>query len=335
MTLEDKIRHAEAQLFEAAGLEPDESYAELPRTGTRVRVLSFGSGPPVVLLHGVTFSAATWAPLLGGLTGFRLHAVDLPGHGLSDPVAYRRGAVRAHTLQLVDDLFDVLALGTAPVVGHSLGAMFALWHAAASPGPRPGPIGSLVAVGSPAVAIPGSVVRMPLPPMTVPVLGPAMLRGPSPRPAFQQLLAMGLGRAGADATPVDLLDVVRLSARRPGNARTVGSLMHAINGFRRPRPESVMDADELARVTVPTLLLWGTEDAYLAPGNARPWIERMPDATLHELPAGHAPYIEHPGTCAELITRHLAATGFPPASDVPATGQPSGRSLPGSTSRRA
>jgi pimeloyl-ACP methyl ester carboxylesterase len=263
-----------------------------------------------VFLPGVTFSAAGWAPLLGELPGFRIHAVDLPGHGLSDPVAYRRGTVRGHTLQLVDDLCDALAPEPAPVVAHSLGAMFALWHAAA----RPGRIGSLVAVGSPAVALPGSTVRMPLSPMTVPVVGRAMLRSPSARPVYRRLVGMGLGRAAATAASTELLDALRLAARRPGNARTAAALMHAINGFRRPRPESVMSVDELGRVTVPTAFLWGTDDAYLSPRDARPWIEKMPAATLHEVPAGHAPWFEDPAGTAAVITRHLTATGFPPAS---------------------
>ena len=310
MTLENKIRHAEKQLFEAAGLNAEASFVELRRTGASLRVLSFGSGQPVVLLHGVGLSAAAWMPLLGELTGFRIHAVDLPGHGLSGPVAYRRAEVRGHTVRLIDDLYEALALGPTPVVGHSLGAMFALWYAAA----RPGRIGSLVVVGDPAVALPGVRVRMPLSVMTVPVLGPAVLRSPTPRPVYRALFGMGLGRAAAAAAPSELLDVLRFAARRSGNARTIAALMHAINGFRRPRPESVMGADELGRVAVPTVFLWGREDAYLAPGDARPWIEKMPAATLHEVPGGHGPWFEDPARCAGLITRQLTATGFPPAS---------------------
>jgi pimeloyl-ACP methyl ester carboxylesterase len=53
--------------------------------------VSHGRGPAVVLLHGVSESAAIWALLFPELRGFRLLAVDLPGHGLSDPVAFRRG----------------------------------------------------------------------------------------------------------------------------------------------------------------------------------------------------------------------------------------------------
>jgi pimeloyl-ACP methyl ester carboxylesterase len=134
MTLEQRIRAAEAELFAGVGAEPEASFRELARTGLRVRVLSHGRGAPVVLLHGVSLGAAAWAPLLPLLPGHRLLAVDLPGHGLSNPVRYRRGEVRAHACDLIDDVFDALGLDEAPVIGHSLGGMFALWHAAARPG---------------------------------------------------------------------------------------------------------------------------------------------------------------------------------------------------------
>ncbi len=309
MTLEDKIREAEARLFEATGLDVETTMVALPRSGTRVRVLGFGQGRPALLLHGVTQSAAVWAPLVGELAGYRLHAVDLPGHGLSDPTEYRRGEVRRRTVDLIDDLFEALGLDTAPVVSHSLGGMFALWHAAA----RPGPIASLVVLGDPAVAFPGVKVRMPLSPMTVPVLGPLMLRSPSPRAMYRRLLAQGLGGHGAEAVSDELLDALRFAVRRPGNARTVGALMHAINGLRRPRPESVMTPDELGRVDASTLFVWGTDDPYLSPEGGRPSIERMPVAGLLEVPGGHAPWLEDAAGTAKAAARHFGDTGFPPA----------------------
>src|ERR1017187_6639923 len=114
--------------------EFDESFIELPTSNLRLRVLSVGTGPDLVMLHGVSLAAAIWSPWLGELKRYRAHLVELPGHGLSDPVAYRVGAVRDHTVTLLDGLFDALDLDTASVVGHSLGGMFALWHAAARPG---------------------------------------------------------------------------------------------------------------------------------------------------------------------------------------------------------
>jgi pimeloyl-ACP methyl ester carboxylesterase len=310
MRSEDRIRAAEARLFARGGLQPEESFLDLGSARVRLRVLSAGTGPSLVLLHGVSLAAAVWAPLLPGLSGYRAHLVELPGHGLSGPFTYRPGAVRERTLGLMDNLLDALGLATAPVVGHSLGGMFALWHAAA----RPGRIASLVAIGDPAVALPGAVVRMPLSLLTVPVVGEAMLRAPVPRPAYRRLLGQGLSPAAAAAAPGELLDVLRLAARRPANARTTASLMHAIDGFRRPRPGSVMTDAELRQITAPTMFCWGTSDPFLTPAQARPAIAQIPGAVLHEVPGGHGPWLEDPAGCAKLITGHLAATGYPPAS---------------------
>jgi pimeloyl-ACP methyl ester carboxylesterase len=310
MRAEHRIRQAETRLFARSGLQPEESFVDLASTGARLRVLSVGAGPPLVMLHGVSLAAAVWAPWLGDLAGYRAHLVELPGHGLSGPAAYRPGAVRDHTLRLMDDLFDALGLATAPVVGHSLGGMFALWHAAA----RPGRIASLVAIGDPAVALPGAVVRMPLSLLTVPVLGEAVLRAPTPRPVYRRLLGRGLSPAAAAAAPDELVDVLRLAARRPGNARTIAALMHAIDGFRRPRADSVMTDAELGQITAPTMFCWGTDDPFLSPAQARPAIARIPGAVLHEVPGGHGPWLEDPAGCAKLVTGHFTATGYAPAA---------------------
>ncbi|WP_420451326.1 alpha/beta fold hydrolase [Ilumatobacter sp.] len=92
-----------------------------------------GSGPPIVLLHGLGMTAATW-DACGDLLAdrFTVVAVDLPGHGDSprpgDPQAYTRDAALA-------DLDAVIAeLDGRPVlVGHSLGGYLALAHAATRP----------------------------------------------------------------------------------------------------------------------------------------------------------------------------------------------------------
>jgi pimeloyl-ACP methyl ester carboxylesterase len=148
--LERRIHDAERKLFAAVGADVDEFFLDLARTGLRVRVLSHGRGPAVVLLHGASESAAIWAPLFTELPHFRLLAVDLPGHGLSDPIAFRRGQVREHARRLIEDILDALGLDEVPVIGHSLGGMFALWHVAAGSGR----ISEVVAIGEPAVALP-------------------------------------------------------------------------------------------------------------------------------------------------------------------------------------
>jgi pimeloyl-ACP methyl ester carboxylesterase len=305
MTIEQQIRNAEADLFRVVGADVAESFLDLATTRTRVRLLSHGSGPPLVLLHGVSLSAAAWAPIFTALSDWRVLAVDLPGHGLSDPDRYRSGQVRRRARELIDDIFDALGLDEAAVVGHSLGGMLALWYAAA--GTKR--ISRLVAIGEPAVALPGARVRMPLSLLTVPGVGLGVLRSPSPRPVYRRLLAQGLGRAEVAAAPDSLIDALRLSARRPGNARTVSSLMHAIDHFRRPRPESVLTGSERRAIAVPTMFIWGADAPYLTADRARPSIGQIPGATLREVPGGHGPWLVDTERCAELIQQHLTSTG--------------------------
>jgi pimeloyl-ACP methyl ester carboxylesterase len=308
VTLEQTIAATEAELFAELDIEVRTSFLALSRTGLRVRLLEHGSGPPLVLFHGVSLSAAAWAPLFAPLAGYRVIAIDAPGHGLSDPVVYARGKVRAHTRDLLDDLFDALDLRAAPVVGHSLGAMFALWHAAA--GDRR--ISSIVAVGDPAVALPGVRVRMPLSLLTVRGLGRVVLRSPTPPLVYKAVLAKGLGTAEVAHAPALLIEALRLAARRPGNARTVTSLMHAINRFREPRPESTLTEAELAAIPTPTTFIWGSDDPYLTPREAQPSIDRMPSATLIQLPGAHGPWLVAPAATAALIRNHLERTEHPP-----------------------
>lgn len=304
MTFEQTIRDAEDALFAAHNLEKDEALIDLASTRLRLRVVSVGSGPDLVMLHGVSLAAAIWVPLLNHLRGYRTHLVEFPGHGLSDPFTYQVGTVREHSVQLLDDLFDSLGLDAPSVVGHSLGGMFALWHAAE----RPGKIASLVAVGDPGAALPGVEVRMPLSILTVRGLGRAVLASPTPRSTYRRMLGQGTSPAAVRSMPDELVDILRLACRRKGNPKTVSSLMHAIDGFRRPRPETLMSDSELARIEVPTLFYWGREDPFLSPQRAHQSIAKIPGAVLHEVAGGHAPWFENPIDCATLIDEHQRVT---------------------------
>jgi pimeloyl-ACP methyl ester carboxylesterase len=99
----------------------------------RVHVERRGQGPPIVFLHGMGTSAASWAAQLAALEDrFTVVAWDLLGHGQSpvppDPELYCRDGA-------LEDLDDVLAtLDEKPVlVGHSLGGYLSLAYAATRP----------------------------------------------------------------------------------------------------------------------------------------------------------------------------------------------------------
>ena len=101
---------------------------------TRLHTVRRGDGPPIVFVHGMGTSAATWERCSALLADrFTTIAVDLLGHGesplLDDPAEYLRDRALA-------DLDDVLADLDEPavLVGHSLGGYLALAHAATRPG---------------------------------------------------------------------------------------------------------------------------------------------------------------------------------------------------------
>jgi len=100
---------------------------------TRLHVVTRGSGAPIVFLHGMGTSAATWNRCMELLEDrFTVVAPDLLGHGDSpvpdDPAEYTRD----RTLVDVDDI--VADLAEPPVlVGHSLGGYLALAYAATRP----------------------------------------------------------------------------------------------------------------------------------------------------------------------------------------------------------
>src|SRR5213083_2382192 len=88
--------------------------------GHRVGVRTGGSGPVLLLVHGMAGSSATWLPALPGLAEhFTVVAPDLLGHGASDKPRgdYSLGAF-ANVLR---DLMLVLGIERATIVGQSLG----------------------------------------------------------------------------------------------------------------------------------------------------------------------------------------------------------------------
>ena len=94
-----------------------------------------GTGPPVVLLHGLTCHAGYWLRVAPLLEGLRVISLDFRGHGLSEhQPSYRYADYEADLVALLDEL----ELDRVPVAGHSLGGYVAL--SAAASGGRVGPV---------------------------------------------------------------------------------------------------------------------------------------------------------------------------------------------------
>jgi len=111
------------------GLE--ERFADVK--GVRMRYFVGGSGPPLVLVHGLGGAASNWTELAPRLAGrHRLLIPDLPGHGGSSALPAVSGLEPyADRVALVAGREGMLP---APVVGHSLGGMVVLRLALRRPG---------------------------------------------------------------------------------------------------------------------------------------------------------------------------------------------------------
>jgi len=85
-----------------------------------------GAGAPMVLLHGLGFSRRSWDPVVPALAEhFDVLAVDLPGFGNS-PALAGVTPVPAALAATVAGLLDDLGIGSAHIVGNSLGGWVAL-----------------------------------------------------------------------------------------------------------------------------------------------------------------------------------------------------------------
>ncbi|MFB7664132.1 alpha/beta fold hydrolase [Kitasatospora sp. NPDC056138] len=94
-----------------------------------------GDGPDVLLLHGAGRTLLDWEALRPHLTGLRLVAMDLRGHGRSDPPPDGGYGWTGH-LADVDAVVSALGLRRPWLVGHSLGGMVAVRRAATRAGCR-------------------------------------------------------------------------------------------------------------------------------------------------------------------------------------------------------
>src|SRR5512139_486224 len=155
--------------------------------GEEVHLLEKGAGPPVVLLHGTGNAAGFLMPLLEVLDGVRAIAPDLPGAGLSDPIDLRRKPYRETAVEWLDGLLDTLELDKTTLLGHSGGAVRALWYALA----HPDRVKRLVLIGPPAV--PGTRCPLPIRLMATPGLGELLTRVAPPSPKSMMRLAVFMG----------------------------------------------------------------------------------------------------------------------------------------------
>jgi pimeloyl-ACP methyl ester carboxylesterase len=266
------------------------------RSGRRVHVIEAGEGPPVLLLHGSSTSSLSHLPLLERLQGVRAVNVDRPGFGLSEPVQVAREQFRDAAITFVDEVMDELKLEASALAGGSMGGTWALWYALA----RPERVRRLVLLGS-APLLPGTRVPLPLRVMATPLLGDLLARV-KPNAKMVVRLMSSMGEKDTIVRYPELIEALVAAGSDPiASATNLAEIRAIISPFGF-RPAVRVQPDELRRLTMPTLLIWGDHDPVGAVKVAQATATLVPKAQLEVLPAGHVPWLANPERVAELLS---------------------------------
>jgi pimeloyl-ACP methyl ester carboxylesterase len=294
-----RFEDAERRLLDEYDVQAHSRRLLLSDPAVAVRLLETGAGEPLVLMHGSGMSAATWAPLLPYLHERRVLSFDLPGFGLSDPYDYAGRLLRRHAVAQVGSMLDALGLERATLVGTSLGAMWALCMALE----RPERVRAVVGLGIPAVSLAGMRADPFFRAMTTPGVRAVVSRAPVPKTAraTRRASTKALGRHAVSLLPDAYFELMRATMAMPGWRLAMSSHLNLAMRMGRPRAENLLTDDELRAIEVPVRLILGDADVYGGPEIGRRAAALMPDAEVHVLPGGHAPFADDPQQCAALI----------------------------------
>lgn len=268
-----------------------------------------GEGPPLLLLHGIGDSSASWLPVMPGLG--RHHTViapDLLGHGNSDkPRADYSVAAYANGMR---DLLEVLGVEEATVVGHSLGGGVAAQFAYQYPERCQRLV--LVATGGVAKAV-TPFLRLASAPLAEALL--VSMNLPPVRPVARAALEV-LRLAGHDLGR-DKDELIEVFERLPDAEARVAftrTLRSAVDW--RGQVVTLRDRAYLT-AHMPTLIIWGTNDGVIPAHHAHLAHAAMPGSVLEFFPgAGHFPHHTDPPRFVDLV--HTFATTTPPSNHDPA-----------------
>jgi pimeloyl-ACP methyl ester carboxylesterase len=273
--------------------------AEVKIHGRRIAYRTGGSGPLLVLIHGITSNSATWDRVLPKLAKqYTVLAPDLLGHGRSDkPRGDYSVAAHANTIR---DLTNALGYERATFVGHSFGGGVALQLAYQYPERverlvlvAPGGFGGEVSVLLRAASVPGS--------------GP-MLALATCRPVLEAgaLLTQALARLGVQAG-TDLEEIGRAYAllAQPDARKAFLHTLRSVVDHSGQRV-TALDRTEIAH-RFPSLIVWGERDRIVPARHGRDFHQLVPNTYLALFErAGHFPHRDDPRLFVEVLRKFLA-----------------------------
>jgi pimeloyl-ACP methyl ester carboxylesterase len=274
---------------------------EVDLHGHRAVYRTAGSGPTIVLIHGMINSSKHWEAVATRLAGsYRVIAPDLIGHGDS---ATPRGdySLGAHAAS-IRDLMTTIGVESATIVGHSLGGGVAMQFFYQFPQRTErlalissGGLGHGVSPLLRGAALPGSATLLRL----------------ATRPRLVDALAGAGGRlrARGNSTGVYLQAVARALGplQEPGSRRAFLETLRSVIDFQGQR---VSARDRLYLLgEMQTLIVWGERDRTIPIGHGLEAQRSIPNCRFQSLPrAAHFPNLEDPAGLAEALADFMATT---------------------------
>lgn len=264
--------------------------------GINVHYIDAGEGPPVLLLHGLGTSLVTWhcnvVPLVDA--GYRVLALDLPGHGDSDkPRTLSYDPVNA--VRVVHRFLELQGVDQTTLVGNSagglIGGLYAVTH--------PERVSRVVLVASGGL---GRQVCWFLRIASLPWVGELLYR-PSLRNAidlskhifFQEPPVLG------EVLP-EMYRVRNLPGARHAAIQSVRSSIN-LWGLRKQR----QILHRLTQLSIPLLTVWGAEDNIIPVEHALEVERLIPNSIVCIIPqCGHWPHMERAEEFNDLLVRFIS-----------------------------
>ncbi len=289
--------HSDAKTWTGAGLPGiEQCWVELPQG--RVRYLTGGSGLPLVWVHGLLGYSFSWRFNLPHFARwFTVFAPDFPGAGFSQHPSLIDASL-PKTVEVLRDFMLAVGIPECDIVASSHGGATALLLAANAQDGIP-PVLRRMVLAAP--VNPWSSTRRGLIPLLGSRAGAALFRRCSPRLGFTH--SYWLKRLYGDQQRLSPETLAGYSAP----LEQPHAFERALSVLRTWKTDLRLLQNSLARVRVPTLLVWGTRDRAVLPASADALRVAIPNAQLAWIEgAGHLPYEERPDEFNRIVSEFLA-----------------------------
>ena len=283
---------AQQKMLDRYGVKAESRFLGVSSINGQAHILISGEGPPVIMINGIGTPAAMWAPLIAELDGFRLLAVDLPAYGLTDTTKDFADNLRQNAVTFLDEVFKGLELESSLFVANSLGSLWTCWLSM----DRPKRVRGMVHVGCPATVFDTSA-PLPMRLLSAKPLGQLLTRLRPPSESQVEELSKMVNEFPLSA---ELAELLLATERLPDFRQTFLSTLNALIRLRGNRPDMRLSAKQLEQIAQPTLVFWGENDPFGSVEVGERMVKVMPNAELHVIGGGHAPWLKHSKQIAQI-----------------------------------